>query len=121
MNKSGRSIYLYFVVIVCLLLFTVWVGTLRVPTSGYTRGEFERQMANNEVAVVTICPNKDTPTGSLKVILRNGEEKTLYVTDVTEMESVVRDQGIDYAVENVPEESWFLNSVLPILIVVVVV
>ena len=120
MNKSGRSIYLYFVVIVCLLLFTVWVGTLRVPTSGYTRGEFERQMANNEVAVVTICPNKDTPTGSLKVILRNGEEKTLYVTDVTEMESVVRDQGIDYAVENVPEESWFLNSVLPILIVVVV-
>lgn len=120
MNKSGRSIYLYFVVIVCLLLFTVWVGTLRVPASGYTRGEFERQMANNEVAVVTICPNKDTPTGSLKVILRNGEEKTLYVTDVTEMESIVRDQGIDCAVENVPEESWFLNSVLPILIVVVV-
>ena len=120
MNKSGRSIYLYFVVIVCLLLFTVWVGTLRVPASGYTRGEFERQMANNEVAVVTICPNKDTPTGSLKVILRNGEEKTLYVTDVTEMENIVRDQGIDCAVENVPEESWFLNSVLPILIVVVV-
>lgn len=120
MNKSGRSIYLYFVVIVCLLLFTVWVGTLRVPNSGYTRGEFERQMENNEVAVVTICPNKDTPTGSLKIILRNGEERTLYVTDVTEMESVVRENGIDCAVESVPEESWFLNSVLPILIVVVV-
>lgn len=120
MNKSGRSIYVYFVVIICLLLFTVWVGTLRVPNNGYTRGEFERQMENNEVAVVTICPNKDTPTGSLKVILRNGEERTLYVTDVTEMESIVRGHGIDCAVESVPEESWFLNSVLPILIVVVV-
>ena len=120
MNKSGKSIYLYFVIIICLLLFTVWVGTLRVPDNGYTRGEFERQMANGEVAVVTICPNKDTPTGSLKVILKNGEERVLYVTDVTQMESVVREHGIDCSVESVPEESWFLNSVLPILIVVVV-
>ncbi len=120
MNKSGRSIYLYFVIIICLLLFTVWVGTLRVPNSGYTRGEFERQIENGEVAVVTICPNKDTPTGSLEVILKNGEERILYVTDVTQMESVVREHGIDCSVESVPEESWFLNSVLPILIVVVV-
>lgn len=120
MNKSGRSFYLYFVIIICLLLFTVWVGTLRVPNSGYTRGEFERQMENNEVAVVTVCPNKDTPTGSLKVILKSGEEKVLHVTDVTEMESIVRQHGIDCSVESVPEESWFLNSVLPILIVVVV-
>ncbi len=120
MNKSGRSIYLYFVIIICLLLFTVWVGTLRVPGSGYTRGEFERQMENNEVAVVTVCPNKDTPTGSLEVVLKNGEERVLYVTDVSEMEAVVRGYGIDYKVESVPEESWFLNSVLPILIVVVV-
>ena len=120
MNKSGKSIYLYFVIIICLLLFTVWVGTLRVPNSGYTRGEFERQMEDGEVAVVTICPNKDTPTGSLEVILKSGEERVLYVTDVTQMESVVREHGIDCSVESVPEESWFLNSVLPILIVVVV-
>lgn len=120
MNKSGRSFYLYFVIIICLLLFTVWVGTLRVPNSGYTRGEFERQMENNEVAVVTVCPNKDTPTGSLEVVLKNGEERVLYVTDVSEMEAVVRGYGIDCKVESVPEESWFLNSVLPILIVVVV-
>ncbi|MDE7247808.1 MAG: cell division protein FtsH, partial [Lachnospiraceae bacterium] len=119
MNKSGKSIYLYFVIIFCLLMFTVWIGTLRVPNSSYTRGEFERQMENNEVAVVTICPNKDTPAGSLEVILKNGEERVLYVTDVTQMESIVRKHGIDCSVESVPEESWFLNSVLPILIVVV--
>lgn len=114
MNKSGRSFYLYFVIIICLLLFTVWVGTLRVPNSGYTRGEFERQMEKNEVAVVTVCPNRDTPTGSLKIVLKSGEEKVLYVTDVTEMENIVREHGIDCSVESVPEESWFLNSVLPI-------
>ena len=120
MNKSGKSIYLYFVIIICLLLFTVWIGTLRVSSSSYTRGEFEKQMENGEVAVVTICPNKDTPTGSVEIVLRSGEEKVLYVTDVTEIEKVVRDHGIDCSVESVPEESWFLNSILPILIVVVV-
>lgn len=119
MNKSGKGYYLYFVIIICLLLFTVWVGTFR-PASGYTRGQFERQMEDNEVALVTICPGKETPTGSLEVVLKNGEEKTLYVTDVTEMEAFVRSHGIDCTVESVPEESWFLNSVLPILIVVVV-
>ena len=120
MNKSSKSIYLYFVIIICLLLFTVWIGTLRVSNSSYTRGQFEKQMENGEVAVVTICPNKDTPTGSVEIVLRSGEEKVLYVTDVTEIEKVVRDHGIDCSVESVPEESWFLNSVLPILIVVVV-
>ncbi len=120
MSKNNKSFYMYFVIIIGLLLLTVWVGTLRVQHNGYTRGEFEEQLEKNEVAVVNICPNKDTPTGSLEVILKNGEERILYVTDVIEMETLVRSYGIDCGVESVPEESWFLNSVFPILIVVVV-
>ena len=120
MSKNNRSFYLYFVIIIGLLLFTVWVGTIRVQDTGYTRGEFVRQMENNEVAIVNICPNRDTPTGSLEVTLKSGEKRTLYVTDVTEMEALVRSYGLDPRVESVPEESWFLNSVFPILIVVVV-
>ncbi|MFG6335426.1 MAG: ATP-dependent zinc metalloprotease FtsH, partial [Lachnospiraceae bacterium] len=54
------------------------------------------------------------------VVLKNGQDRVLYGTDVSEREAVVRGYGIDCKVESVPEESWFLNSVLPILIVVVV-
>ncbi len=120
MNKNSRSFYLYFVIIIGLLLFTVWIGTLKVQSNGYTKGMFESQLENDEVARVNICPNKDTPTGSLEITLKSGEERVLYVTDVTEMEEVVRNYGLDPTVEDVPQESWFLNSVLPILIVVVV-
>ncbi len=120
MSRNNRSFYLYFAIIIGLLLFTVWIGTLKVQNSGYTRGQFVDQLENNEVAMVNICPNRDTPTGSLEITLKNGEERTLYVTDVTEMEDLVRSYGLDPRVENVPEESWFLNSVFPILIVVVV-
>ncbi len=120
MSRNNRSFYLYFVIIIGLLLFTVWIGTLRVQNSGYTRGQFVSQLDNNEVAAVNICPNRDMPTGSLEITLKNGEERTLYVTDVTEMEELVRSYGLDPRVENVPEESWFLNSVFPVLIVVIV-
>ena len=120
MCKNNRSFYIYFIIIIGLLLITVWVGTLRVQNNGYTRGEFEEQLEKNEIAVVNICPNKDVPTGSLEIVLKSGEERVLYVTDVKEMEDLVRSYGIDCSVESVPEESWFLNSVFPILIVVVV-
>lgn len=120
MSRNSRSFYLYFVLIIGLLLFTVWIGTLKVQNTGYTKGQFESQLKDEEVARVNICPNKDTPTGSLEVTLKNGEERVLYVTDVSEMESLVRSYGLDPTVENVPQENWFLNSILPILIVVVV-
>jgi cell division protease FtsH len=120
LSRNSRSFYLYFVLIIGLLLFTVWIGTLKVQNTGYTKGQFESQLKNEEVARVNICPNKDTPTGSLEVTLKNGEERVLYVTDVSEMESLVRSYGLDPTVENVPQENWFLNSILPILIVVVV-
>ena len=39
MSRNNRNFYLYFVIIIGLLLFTVWIGTLRVQNTGYTRGE----------------------------------------------------------------------------------
>lgn len=120
MSRNNKSFYLYFVIIIGLLLFTVWIGTLRVQNNGYTRGQFIQQLENNEVAITNICPNKEVPTGSVEVTLRSGEERVLYVTDVTEIEALIRSYGLDPTVESVPEESWFLNSVFPILIVVIV-
>ena len=120
MSKNNRSFYLYFIVIIGLLLFTVWIGTIRVQGSNYTRGEFEAQLKNGNVAMVNICPNKETPTGSVEITLKSGEERILYVTDVTEIEQVIRQYGLDPTVEDVPEESWFLNSVFPILLVTIV-
>ena len=121
MNKnSNKSYYLYFIVIMALLFFTVWIGTWKVRGNNYTRGEFESQMEKDNVAMVTICPNRETPTGSVEITLKSGEEKILYVTDVTEIESFIREYGIDPAVEEVPEESWFLNSVFPILLVTII-
>lgn len=120
MNKNNKSFYLYFVIIIGLLLFTVWLGTLSVPGDTYTKGELEAQLKNENVAMVNIKPNKETPTGSVKVTLKSGEERVLYVTDVREIEEFVRGYGIDPSIESIPKENWFLNSVFPILLVTTV-
>ncbi|MCI8896230.1 MAG: ATP-dependent zinc metalloprotease FtsH [Lachnospiraceae bacterium] len=103
-----------------LLMFTVWVGTIRIQDSGYTRGEFVDHLKNDQVAIVKVCPNKNTDAGALEITLKSGTERRLNVTNVSEAEDLARSYGLDPVVESVPEESWFLNSVLPILIVVVV-
>ena len=120
MNRNNKSFYMYFVIIMGLPLFTVWIGMIRIQDSSYTKGEFIRQMENNEVAIVKICPNKNTDAGALEVTLHSGEERRLNVTNISEAEELVRSYKLDPVVESVPEESWFLNSVFPILIVVVI-
>ncbi len=120
MNRNNKSFYMYFVIIMGLLLFTVWIGTIRIQDSSYTRGEFVSQLENSEVAIVKICPNKNTDAGALEVTLKSGEERHLNVTNISEAEALVRSYNLDPVVESVPEESWFLNSVFPVLIVVIV-
>ncbi len=120
MNRNNKTFYLYFVIIMGLLMFTVWVGTIRIQDSGYTRGEFVDHLKNDQVAIVKVCPNKNTDAGTLEITLKSGTERRLNVTNVSEAEDLARSYGLDPVVESVPEESWFLNSVLPILIVVVV-
>ena len=119
MKRSTRGLSVYFILILGLLLLASWIGTLKNVGNGYTRGQFESALKNNEVAIVTIQPNKETPTGTLVITLSSGEKKTLYVNDVNEVEKELRTEyQLDPKVEAVPEDNWFLTSVLPILIMV---
>lgn len=118
-NRGG--ILVYFVVIMGLLVFTAWMGRNVNKTEGFTKGAFEKCLEEGSVAYVSISPNKQTPTGTLTIGLSNGEVKTLYVNDVNEMEQELREKyGIDSIVNAVPQDSWFMNSVLPVMIAVVV-
>ena len=121
MKRGTRGLSIYFILILGLLLLASWIGTLKNVGNGYTRGQFESALKNNEVAIVTIQPNKETPTGTLVITLSSGEKKTLYVNDVNEVEKELRTEyQLDPKVEAVPEDNWFLTSVLPILIMVAV-
>ena len=120
-SKNARSFYVYFIVIIGLLLFTVWISTMNIHDDSYTKGMMLSDLDNHKVAMVTIKPNEATPTGAVYVTLKTGDEKSFYSTDVITLEQTIREKyDLDVRVENVPQENWFLSNILPILIVVVV-
>lgn len=86
----------------------------------YTRGELKKALEAGQVLEAVIQPNKETPTGIVRVALSTGEEKILYVTDVKEMERELTAAGLDPEIRDIPRENWFMTSIFPIMLVLVV-
>lgn len=111
---------MYFILILLLL------GLLIIPSLTdnnqveYTRGELLQDLKEENVLYATITPSRETPTGEVDFVFKDKSVKTLYVTDVSEIEGLLMDYGIDPEVKKVEEESWFLTSVFPVLLAVVV-
>lgn len=120
MNKKNRSFNVYFILILGLLLLVIWTSMLNVRQSEYTRGELIANLTAEEVVAASILPNRETPTGEVEVVLEDGQHKTLYVTDVSEIEELLESYGLNPRVEKVKEENWFLTSVFPVLLAVIV-
>ena len=111
---------MYFILILLLL------GLLIIPSLTdnnqveYTRGELLQDLKEENVLYATITPSRETPTGEVDFVFKDKSVKILYVTDVSEIEGLLMDYGIDPEVKKVEEESWFLTSVFPVLLAVVV-
>ena len=119
--NSKKSYNSYFLVILGLLLVAAFLFRgLDVQETDYTRGELAEALAAGDVIDAQIRPNRETPTGIVRIALKNGEEKTLYATDVREIEEELRGFGLDPEVKDIPRESWFMSSAFPILLVLVV-
>ncbi|MBQ3512487.1 MAG: ATP-dependent zinc metalloprotease FtsH [Lachnospiraceae bacterium] len=119
MGKGAKGLNLYFVIILILLLVTVWVSTIQEKGDSYTRGELVKQLEAGDVVNVEIHPNAQVPTGSVDVYLKGGHVKTLYVSDVVEIQNLLAGYNIDPVVEDVPQENWFLTDMLPILLIII--
>lgn len=121
MGKNVRGFNLIFILLLGALLLMVWSSSMNHMQDNYTRGALEKDLAEGNVSSAVISQNKETPTGSVTVMLKGGDSRTVYVTNVEEAIQLFEDSGIDPIVRDVPKESWFMNSMLPVLIVGVVI
>ena len=108
--------------IMLALLFAIQLFGARISATvqNYTQDAFAKDISAGNVEGVVIIPNKETPTGVARVELKGGETKVLYATDIRDVEKMVRDSGLDPAVQDVPRDSWFVTSLLPMLLVTAV-
>ncbi len=121
MNNNRKNLNTYFVVIFVLLFLAAWMFRgLNGQETDYTRGELREALESGKVLEAVIQPNKETPTGIVRVALTSGEEKILYVTDVTEVEAELASFGLDPEIRDIPRENWFMTSMFPMLLVLVI-
>ncbi|MDE7270399.1 MAG: ATP-dependent zinc metalloprotease FtsH [Acetatifactor sp.] len=120
LRQNGRNLNSYLIWIVLLVIMIIGLNFFKTSGEDYTRNAFLRDMEADNIKEIVIQPNRETPTGYLDVELKTGYEKRLYVTDITEMEKLIREYGYDPMTEDVQRESWLLTSLLPLLIVLAV-
>ena len=120
MKQNGRTINSYFIFIILLVMVIVGLNLLSNREEEYTRAEFIADLDAGNVSEIVIQPNGEAPTGYLEIQMKNGLNHKLYATDITELETLVREYGFDPVVNDIERENWFLTYMLPMLVVLAV-
>ena len=116
MVRNSRGINLIFILLLGALLVMVWTSSLNQVQDNYTLGELQQDLEEGRVTGAVIGQNRETPTGSVTVSLSDGRNRTAYVTDVENAVSLLEQYDMDPLVRDVPQESWFMNYMLPVLV-----
>ena len=109
---------------IILILFLLMLA-LRFPyarqAEAVTAQEFTQVLESGSVTDAVISPNPQTPSGYVTVTLANGQSVRQNVSDVKDAEQLLKDNNIDYSMEEVPQENTLLTVVMPFMLSIVVV
>ena len=122
MKTKSKGVGSYFLLMVMALLFVYFIYRGLDQADNYSEREFLLALEETQVERVTIKPNKQVPTGRLLITLKSNEQKQLNVSNVREMEALLRqyrDAGysIEWNLLAVPQDNVLLVNVLPLVIV----
>ena len=106
----------YVMLIVMLICGYLFLDSQRDSQSNYTMAELEKALDEGKVTDARIQPNKEVPTGAVTVNISGEGQKRFYVTDVKEVEELLREKDISPLVSDVPRENTLLASLIPTLI-----
>ena len=116
-NKSGFHGFGIYVVLILLVVFIWYWVSGNTATSNYTRSDFESDLQKGTVASVQVQQNREIPTGSLKIKMKDDKNEILYVSDVNEIQALMDEYKFTrYTCDDVPAESWIM-TLLPYLLV----
>lgn len=112
-KRQFRGMTVFLVIsIVLLLLSTLVQENLFGEHLSYQ--EFMVAVENNTIKELQIEQNRETPTGNLYITMTDGEGATMAVSDVAEIENLLREHGIDYYLIDVPQENYLMSTLVPI-------
>lgn len=124
MNKGTRGGFGIWFMIIAVFIFAILISDLQknYNRNDYTYYAFRQDLQEDKVSKIEINQDKSVPTGSVKVTLKSGDNKTFQIDNVGTVQSYVQEQGKDAILymNKVPQDSK-LWSLLPYLLGIVVI
>ncbi len=120
MEKKTRGVGGFSTVLVIVLVVGVYMFAMQLMNSQqmYTYDQFTEALKNNTIESVEIEQKQAVPTGTLKLTLKDQQEKYVNVSDVNEAKALLEEAGVhNIEMLPVPEESWVLNVLVPTLLI----
>ncbi len=120
MKRFARSFGLY-VIIMLIVVLILWLAQLVAGDDmSYRYNDYMKDLEKGNVTSVTINQNEQVPTGSVKVVLKDGSSKKFYALDVYKIWKTTLEYDIDPYITNVRTRGVFLTNVLPYIVIVVI-
>ncbi len=120
-RNRGRGILIYVVMILAFLMAYYYISRRDVEVEpAYSYAAFQKDLAGGQVEAVEIRPNTQVPTGQIAVTLKEGNKEQFFDTDVNAVREMVETKypAVSITVRNVPQESLFASTILPVLLMV---
>ena len=84
-----------------------------------TYKEFEHLVNSKMVRKVDIHQDRSVPTGTVTFTIKDKDEvQVVYVSDVGKTTEFLDSKNVEYTLDNIREESYFVSSILPLLSIV---
>lgn len=120
-NQQFRGIGLVLLVIALITFASSLTSQGSLFSQEMTHQEFMVAVENKTIESVDINQNQQPPTGILDILLKSGDRAVVAVSDVKEAEKLLRENSIDYIVENVPQENYLMSVIIPVALSAVVI
>ena len=116
MNRQPGRISLYLVLIVMLVAGYFYLNNQVTSQSSYSMESMKQAAEDGKVTSAKIYQNREVPTGSVVVDIEGEGQKRVYVTDVKDAEATLESYDIHPEIADVPQESVFMTTLLPVLL-----
>ena len=108
------------VLILIIMLFIQYVANMDMENL-YSYNQFEQAVANKEVISAVIVPSEATPTGTVRLMMKDGFRQNVNVPDTVQARDLLLKADINVAFSSVKGEGWLSTIGVPLLVAVVTV
>ena len=126
-NKRSNFTRIYFIGMAIIIIVMLYYAGSGLKSNNYKYNDLLNDLQNGKVTQLNISQNKEVPTGKVTVKLQDGSTNYVYITDVNQVISDIKDindktnQNIQPSIADVSRDSVFLTNILPMLLMGVVI